>query len=154
MNLSWIDKLQAKAAEEISQVWSQSVRTKQLRSFGLIVGCIFLVLGLGPVVPLLRHRHTWHPWLVLIAIVLILPAILWPRLLRHPYRAWMLLGHILGWVNSRVVLGFLFFLIFTPVSVALWLSGRDSMRRSFDRKTDTYRVRKTFRPTSHLKHQF
>src|SRR5215471_6806890 len=100
MNMSWIDKLQAKAAEEISQVWSQSVRTKQLRSFGLIVGCIFLVLGLAPVVSLLRHRHTWHPWLVLIAIALILPAILWPRLLRHPYRAWMLLGHILGWVNS------------------------------------------------------
>jgi hypothetical protein len=28
------------------------------------------------------------------------------------------------------------------------------MRRSFDRKTDIYRVRKAFRPTSHLKHQF
>jgi hypothetical protein len=150
MNMSWIDKLQAQAAEEISQLWQQSLRTKQLRSFGLIVGGIFLILG---VAPLLRHRH-WHPWLVLIATLLILPAIVWPRLLDQPYRAWTLLGHALGWANSRVVLGFLFFVIFTPVSAVLRLSGRDSMRRSFDRKTDTYRVRKAFRPASHLKHQF
>ena len=104
--MSWIDKLQAKAAEEISQIWSQSLRTKQLRSFGLIVGGIFLILG---VAPLLRHRQSWHPWLMLIATLLILPAIVWPRLLDQPYRAWTLLGHALGWVNSRVVLGFLFF---------------------------------------------
>jgi hypothetical protein len=149
--MSWIDKLRAKAAEEISQIWSQSVRTKQLRSFGLLVGGIFLFLG---VAPLVRHRHNWDPWLVLIAILLALPAIGWPRLLDQPYRVWTLLGHVLGWVNSRVILAFLFFLVFTPVSIVLRLSGRDSMRRSLDRKLDTYRVRKTFRPASHLKHQF
>ena len=92
--------------------------------------------------------------IVLIAIFLIVPGTIRPRLLEQPYRAWTLLGHVLGWVNSRVVLGFLFFFVFTPVSVVMRLSGRDAMRRASDRNTDTYRIRKAFRPASHLKHQF
>jgi len=40
----------------------------------------------------------------------------------------MRLAHVLGWVNSRVLLTALFFLVLTPMGLVLRLAGRDPLR--------------------------
>jgi hypothetical protein len=66
----------------------------------------------------------------------------------------MFAGHILGWINSRIILTVLFFAIFTPISLLMRLIGRDTMTRGYDSQADTYSRPKGLRPASHLKHQF
>ena len=44
----------------------------------------------------------------------------------------------LGWVISRVALGMLYFLIFTPIALTFRLIGRDALRRKTDPSAKSY----------------
>ena len=124
---------------------------KQLRSFGLIVGGIFLLIGVWP---LLRYGRDIRMWTFAPGVLLGLSALVAPAGLRYPYRIWMLLGLGLGWVNTRIILSVAFYLVFTPVSIIMRLIKRDAMQRKFDPDADTYRVVRSPRAASHVKHQF
>jgi hypothetical protein len=123
----------------------------QLRSFGLIVGGIFGVIGLWPTI--MRGQDV-RSWMVGLAIALILPALVAPQALAPAHRVWMALGRALGWVNTRLVLGLIFFGVVTPTGLVLRLAGRDPMRRAIDRNASTYRVPRMARPGTHMRRQF
>ena len=123
----------------------------QLRNFGLIVGGIFGAIGLWPAI--IRGGNV-RLWMVGLAAVLILPALVAPRALTPAHRVWMALGAALGWVNTRIVLGLIFFGLITPMGLVLRLAGRDPMRRAFDLQATTYRVPRRPRPGVHMMRQF
>ena len=82
----------------------------KLRSFGLIVGGIFLLIAFWPY---LRRGHDVRLWATVLGGSLVLLGIVAPSLLRHPYRAWMALAYVLGWINTRLILGVVYYLVFT-----------------------------------------
>jgi len=123
----------------------------QLRNFGLIVGGIFGVIGLWPAI--IRGGNV-RTWMVGLAVVLILPALVAPRALAPAHRAWMALGSALGWVNTRIILGLIFFGMITPMALVLRLARRDPMQRAFDPNATTYRVPRRPRPGAHMMRQF
>jgi len=129
----------------------KSSNLKQLRSFGLLVGGIFAIIGL---VPLLLHGEEHRLWALLLAAALMIPAIVLPRSLAPAYRVWMAIGHALGWINTRILLSVVFYGIFTPMGLSMRLLGKDAMRRKLEEDTDSYRVVRQPRPSSHMKHQF
>jgi hypothetical protein len=116
---------------------------KELRSFGLVTGAIFAgIFGLlFPLIKLLRHGefHTpvW-PWCILV--VLGSWALVHPASLIHVHRPWMKMAEVLGWINTRIILGLLFFLVILPIGTIMRLLGNDPMARRFDRKMNSYRV--------------
>jgi len=124
---------------------------KELRSFGLIVAACFFVIGMIPAV--FRHARP-APLALTLSVVFAVTGILVPQVLRYVHRVWMLLGNILGWVNSRIVLGLVFYLIVTPVRMVMSAAGNDPMNRRFDPKAETYRVVRNPREVSHMRHQF
>lgn len=77
-----------------------------------------------------------------------IPALAAPAILHYPYRVWMLAGHCLGWVNSRIILTLLSYVVFTPVAVLLRFVKHDPMKRTFEPRLDTYRVVKDPRPAA------
>jgi hypothetical protein len=111
--------------------------TKQLREFGYLIGFGFPLI-LGWLLPAL-HGHAfrfWTLWIALPALGLGLSA---PALLAGPYRAWMALGHALGWVNSHVILGLVFLLVLQPIALLMRLLGHDPLRRRRSAALTTYR---------------
>lgn len=44
----------------------------------------------------------------------------------------------IGFVVSHVLIAAIYYLVFTPMSLFFWLSGRDAMQRKFDRKATSY----------------
>ena len=126
-------------------------QTKQLRSFGLIVGGIFAVIGVWPA---LWRGQPLRPWSLILGGALIALALVWPRSLAQVYRLWMAVGEVLGWINTRLILGILFYGIFTPIGLFMRLRGQDPMRRTLTPEVDTYRVLRQPRPASHMQHQF
>jgi hypothetical protein len=124
---------------------------KQYRNFGLMVGGIFAAIGVWP---LLVRGEGLRLWAVALGVLLIGPALVIPRSLGPVYRVWMILGHALGWVNTRIVLGLIFFGLITPMGLVRRLAGKDSMRRNYEKGSDTYRVLRNPRPGSHMLRQF
>ena len=93
-------------------------------------------------------------WAVALAGFLLIPALVRPRSLQAVYRVWMRLGEGLGWINSRIVLGVIFYGLFTPAGLIMRLRGKDPMRRHWEPEADTYRLVRQPRPSSHMIRQF
>jgi hypothetical protein len=124
---------------------------KDLRSFGLIVGGVFAVIAVWPLV---FRGAPVRLWLLALAAALVVPALVAPRILSHPYRVWMAIGTALGWINTRIILSIVFFGMITPMGFVMRLSGRDPMRRNFESDAATYRVPARPRPGTHMLRQF
>jgi hypothetical protein len=125
--------------------------TKQLLGFGLIVGGGFGAIGLWPWV-VRGQGPRW--WALALAAALILAALVRPTSLRLAHRAWMTLGNALGWVNTRIILGIVFYGLITPIGVTIRRFGHDPMGRRFDADVDSYRAARPPRPGSHMLRQF
>lgn len=110
---------------------------KGLRDFGLTTGAILVVL-FGLLLPwLFDHALPVWPWII--AAVLAVWALAIPNTLRPVYRGWMAVGHVLGWVNTRIILGIMFYLIFLPTGLIMRILGKDPMARKFT-ADKSYRV--------------
>jgi len=97
------------------------------RSFGLLFGAVFALLA--------GYGLLFKGWslvvvlsLVAVALAFVLLGFLVPRVLRPLNWLWFQLGQLLGKIVSPVVLGAIFFLILTPVSLVARLFGRDALR--------------------------
>ena len=117
-----------------------NIPKKTLREFGFLIGIAFPFL-IGWALPLIGG-HSFRTWTLWIGIISLILAISKPILLLYPYRAWMKLGHILGWVNSRIILGLVFLIVLQPIALIMRILGHDPLRtKKFDQKS--YREIKT-----------
>jgi hypothetical protein len=77
-----------------------------------------------------------------------------PHALAPVHKGWMWVGHVLGWINTRILLGIVFYGLITPIGIVFRLMGKDTMRQAFSATSPTYRVNRQRRPRSHMKFQF
>jgi polyferredoxin len=127
------------------------VSIKDLRRFGLTVGGIFGLIALWP---WLVRGGPIRWWALIGAVGLLMPAILAPAILRPVHRIWMKAGHVLGWVNTRILLGIVFYGIVTPLGLIRRMLGKGSIALAWREPVETYRRPKRVRPASHLWHPF
>jgi len=66
---------------------------------------------------------------MLLGAALVLLALVFPRALMYPNKAWMKLAEALAFVMTRVILGIIFFFIVTPIGVTKRLFGWDPLYR-------------------------
>ena len=123
----------------------------QLRKFGLLVGGIFCAIGLWPAV-IRGAGPRW--WALVVGVLLLVPALLAPRVLAPVYRIWMTVGEALGWINTRILLGVVFYGLITPMGLVRRFWSEDPMRRRHDPDAQSYRVPKAPRPGAHMNRQF
>ena len=124
---------------------------KELRQFGLFVGAVFAVIGLWPLV---FRGEPLRLWATGIGGLLVLCGGLLPSVLAPVHKGWMWVGHILGWINTRILLGIVFYGLIAPIGIVFRLMGKDTMRQTFSESSATYRVLRSPRPRSHMKCQF
>ncbi len=117
--------------EEIRQLKTGKA---ELRKFGLLVGGVFLGLGL-----LFLWRHKAHyPYFLIPGLALVLLGLVLPRTLKAVYIGWMSLALALGFVVSHVVLTLFFVLVITPIGLVARLLGKDFLRLKLSRDAPTY----------------
>ena len=124
---------------------------QKLRSFGFTVGGIFALIAAWPLV-IRSEDPRW--WAVVVAGCLLVPAAVLPGSLVWIYKGWTALGHVLGWINTRIILGFIFYLVVTPTGIVRRWLGKDPMGRRLRPDLDSYRVPRTSRSPSHLTKQY
>ena len=99
------------------------------RKFGWTFAVLFLLVG-----------ALYHPVLIAVGAAMALVTMTrahWLAPLKH---AWMKFGELLHHVVSPVVMGVIFFAVFTPVAFVMRLAGRDALYRKFDAAAPTYWV--------------
>ena len=120
-----------------------------LRKFGLTTGAIIVVLFVFffPWVFDMAAMPMW-PWIV--AGILWVPALLMPSVLRPVYATWMKIGHAIGWVNTRIILGVLFYVLVLPMGLIMRLFGKDPMAREMNKSISSYRIESVSEPKDRL----
>jgi hypothetical protein len=129
---------------------ANKVQIKQLRSFGLMLACVFAVVGFWPV----WRNDAPRIWAFPVAAVFALTASVFPVLLGTAYRGWMKLGETLGWISSHVILTAVFYAVVAPIGGLLRLFGRDPLQRKFQPGTKSYLTPRQPSSPTHLEHQF
>lgn len=69
-------------------------------------------------------------------------------------KLWMRFGLILGTIVSPIVLGMIFFGIFTPIAIIMRLSGRDELRLKFTGKSSYWVTRSVLIKPDSFRNQF
>ena len=141
-NLSWISFIHEFFMEEIfmfPNTDTPNQKRKQLRNFGLLVGGIFVLIGFWQ---LYRGQHeTVRTILWVLGGFLIGFGAVAPMLLAPIYTAWMKFAFVLGWVNSRILLSAIFFLLITPIGLVVRIF-RDALDRRINREATSYWVQR------------
>ena len=119
-----------------------TIPTKQLRSFGWLMGWLFLVIGLWPLVV---HGAELRSWSAGVAGLWGAMALAWPKGLTPLYRGWMWFAEKLGWFNTRVLLGVIYYVLVTPLSLLMRMLGKKPLQCSFDQQKQSYREIKAVR---------
>lgn len=107
---------------------------RDLRRFGLMVGGVFLALG---IFFFLRHKPS-YPFLFWPGAALIFLGAVAPRSLKYVYIGWMSVAFALGFVMARVLLTVGFLFLVTPIGLIARLFGKDFLNRKWRRQATTY----------------
>ena len=75
-------------------------------------------------------------------------------LLLYPNKLWIQFGLLLGMIISPIVLGVLFFVLFTPTAIIMNLYGRDELRIKFKKSTSYWIVRENQINSDSFSNQF
>ena len=102
------------------------ISKKQLREFGILIGFGFPSL-IGWLIPALTG-HGLRVWTLWVGFLGLLIGLTSPRLLYYPYKFWMKLGLLLGWVNSRIILGLVYMIVLLPIAFVIRIIRYDPLR--------------------------
>ena len=115
---------------------------QELRKFGLTVGGAFLVFG-----AIRSYLHFGNFAIVLLGVGSALTAfgLVFPTALRPVEKAWMGLAHVLAYINTRIILTVVFYLVFTPIGIiARWV--KDPLDRKIHDGSTSYWIRREPKP--------
>lgn len=84
----------------------------------------------------------FQPWLLALAALTAIVTLARTHWLAPFNRAWMKLAEVLHRVVSPLVLGLIFFGVFTPAALVMRACGRDALNRRYDATLPSYWIRR------------
>ena len=113
------------------------VTPADLRKFGLTMAVVIAILFGLIFSTIFGWNYLNYSWLFVLYFTL--SALLIPKSLIFIYKVWSYIGRILNWINTRIILGFIFILMFIPIALFFKLIARDLLKMKFDENADSYR---------------
>jgi hypothetical protein len=104
------------------------------RTLSLVFAGFFALVALLPLV----RGHALRLWALPVSALFLLAALAAPKILTPLNRAWTALGALLHAVVNPLVLGILFYLVFTPFGWVLRRMGKDFLRLRAAPDAQTY----------------
>jgi hypothetical protein len=97
---------------------------------------------------------SWAHVFIATALIFLLISLIKSDVLLPLNKLWMRFGLLLGMIVSPIVLGIIFFGLFTPIAIVMRLSGRDELRLKFTQKASHWISRGEPIKSVSFKHQF
>ena len=107
-----------------------SIKVGSNRSFGIVFFVVFLLISLYP---LLNNEHI-KIWSLIISLIFLFLGLLNSKFLSPLNKIWFKFGLFLGKLISPLIMGFIFFLVVTPIGLLMRMFGKDLLNLKFNTK--------------------
>ena len=118
------------------------------KSFGILFFIIFLLVALWPLI----NSQFIRLWALGIASIFLVLGITNSKILTPVKKSWIKLGEILGKIIAPIVMGFIYFIIITPIGLLMRLIGKDVLNLKLN-KNDSYWIKRA-KNVNTMKRQF
>ena len=118
------------------------------KNFGLTFFIVFLIISFWP----LMNNEQIRIWSLVIALIFLILGMSNSKILTPLNTIWFKFGLILGRIVSPIVMGIIFFLIVTPISIIMRILGKDLLNLKYNNQK-SYWIEKRG-PKSKMKNQF
>lgn len=108
---------------------------KQYRTFGFGLTGLLTIFGSLQIYKGHDDRCVYFFGASFVALML---SIFFPVALKYIYKVAMFVAHAIGWFNTRVLLGIIFYLLLSPIGIFLRIIRKDLLDRKLNKSSDTY----------------
>ena len=122
---------------------------KELREFGLTIGIILVILGS---IALWRNKDI-YPYFLGIGTTFIVLGLTFYKILLPLQKIWMGLSLVIGFFVSRIILSILYFLVITPIGLAMRLFKKDIIDQKINRNADSYWHKRNDQPKDKMSYE-
>tara|TARA_B100001123_G_C15111417_1_gene947627 strand:+ start:340 stop:723 length:384 start_codon:yes stop_codon:yes gene_type:complete len=124
------------------------IKISSNRSFGIVFFIVFLLISIYPI---LKDENI-RIWSLIISIIFLVLGFFNSKYLTPLNRTWFKFGLVLGKIISPIIMGFVFFIVVTPISFIMRILGKDLLNLKYN-NNKTYWIEKNG-PKSKMKNQF
>tara|TARA_B100000579_G_scaffold422788_1_gene425180 strand:+ start:237 stop:614 length:378 start_codon:yes stop_codon:yes gene_type:complete len=118
------------------------------KSFGILFFIIFSLIAIWPIF----DSGSLRIWAIAISLLFLILGIFNSKILTPFKRGWIKLGELLGKVIAPIVMGFVYFIIITPIGILMRLLGKDLLNIKYN-KNKSYWIERS-KNINTMKRQF
>ena len=118
--------------EEIKKI---ELTPKKLGQFGLLLSILLILIS---AYLFFRSQSSAWIYLLILSLGLIILTIFFRKGVAVLYKPWMAMGIIIGQLITIIILGIIFYLVITPLSIVMRLTGKIFMEQKIDHQKESY----------------
>ncbi len=126
----------------------KEIKISSNKSFGIVFSIFFLLIS----VYLLLNNDPNYYWSLFVSFIFLVLGLMNSKILSPLNLLWFKFGLLLGKIVSPFVMGIIFFVVVTPISILLKIFGKDVLNLKFN-NNKTYWIEKNG-TKSNMKKQF
>ena len=126
----------------------KNIKISSNKSFGIVFFIVFLIISIYPLI----DGGALRVWSLAISIIFLILGLLNSKVLTPLNKLWFKFGILLGTIVSPIVMGIVFFIVVTPISLIMKILGKDILNLKKN-KNQSYWIDKS-EPNSKMKNQF
>mgnify|MGYP001361548471 CR=1 FL=1 len=130
---------------------NHKIKLPSNKSFGALFSVVFLIVAIYFYI---NKNNSFFLIFGNFSIIFTIITLTKPDILSFFNKMWMRFGLFLGKIISPIVMGFIFFFIFTPVSFLMRLFGRDELSLQSKKKSSYWINRTEYNQSNSYNHQF
>tara|TARA_Y200000002_G_scaffold207165_1_gene170943 strand:- start:266 stop:664 length:399 start_codon:yes stop_codon:yes gene_type:complete len=130
---------------------NHKIKLPSNKSFGALFSAVFLIVAIYFYI---NKNNSFSLIFGNFSIIFTIITLTKPDILSLFNKMWMRFGLFLGKIINPIVMGFIFFFIFTPVSFLMRLFGRDELSLQFKKKSSYWINRTEYNQSNSYNHQF
>ena len=98
-----------------------NIKISSNKSFGIVFFIFFLIVSIYP----LLDDGVLRVWSLVISVIFLILGLLNSKILTPLNKLWFKFGILLGTIVSPIVMGIVFFIVVTPISLIMKILGKD-----------------------------
>jgi|TARA_B110000438_G_C15409291_1_gene476849 hypothetical protein len=127
---------------------NNNIKISSNRSFGIVFFVVFLLISIYPLI----NDKEIRVWSLIISLFFLILGLINSNILTPLNKIWFRFGILLGSFVSPIVMGLVFFLVVTPISLLMKLFGKDVLNLKRN-NSKSYWIEKSG-PKSRMEDQF
>jgi hypothetical protein len=118
----------------VDEIKKMKAGQSDIRKFGILIAVTLSLAGAYMV----WRKNDNYVYILLLSAIFLVAGLRFPKVLRPLYRVWMTFAILMGWVMTRVILVFLFYVICTPIALLARITGTKFLEIDFSKNQASY----------------